>query len=214
MNQTPQKSHFRSIGMAAWALLTLVLFFCVLLLANELLKSGKSPLELADVNGMNIEITPSTPSSSQLKDVLIYVANADGSLLVPERRSIPFGPFTVENCRAALEELRKPATSTAHQPILPSSAEFNALYLENGELVIDFTASLQASAKKSASAEALMVYGVVNTLTQDVLRGEKGDPVTSVRFLLSGAVPGESFPAHFDLSQPVTPDPSWIKAEQ
>jgi len=200
--------------MAAWAMLTLVLFFCVLLLANELMKAGKNPLDLSE-NSESVNISASAPSSSQLHDIPVYVASADARMLLPELRSIPFGPFTVENCRAALDELRKPSPSGTSLSVLPPVAEYNALYLlDDGELVIDFTASLQTSAAKSAGAEALMIYGIVNTLTQDVLRGEVGDPVKSVRFLISGASPGEAFPAHFDLSGPITPDPAWImKAE-
>ncbi len=211
----PQKSNLRSVGMAAWAMFTLVLFFCVLLLANELMKSGKNPFELGEnVDGAGVAVSSSAPSSSQLRDVPVYVVSADGRMLQPDRRSIPFGEFTVENCRAALDELKKPSSSGGTLPVLPATAEYNALYLtDDGQLVIDFTASIQATTK-STSAESLMVYGIVNTLTQDILRGAKGGPVKSVRFLISGAMPGEAFPAHIDLSQPITPDAEWIlKAE-
>ncbi|HRI88144.1 MAG TPA: GerMN domain-containing protein [Candidatus Hydrogenedentes bacterium] len=212
MSDAPNKSNLRSIGMVAWALFTLVLFFCVLLLANELMKSGRNPLELAEnVDGLSVPVTPSAPSASELRDVPIYVASADGRMLLPERRSIPFGEFTVENCRAALDELRKPSNTGSNMSVLPASAEYNALFLtENGELVIDFvTSSLQTTAKSTGS-EALMVYGIVNSLTQDVLRAQNGGPVKTVRFLFGGEAPGESFPAHFDLSQPIAPNAAWI----
>jgi hypothetical protein len=189
----------------------LILLFCVLLLANELMKSGKSPFELSSTEKEPTAATQAPVSTSQLRESAIYVISADGATLVPERRSIPFGDFTVDNCRAALEELKKPTQGGTTFPALPPSAEVNAVYLlPGGELVIDFASSLQRELPKSASAEALMVYGVVNTLTQDALKGAKTEKAMSVRFLIDGAVPRESFPAHLDLSKAISPDPQWI----
>jgi hypothetical protein len=210
VDPTPKPSFFRKAALAAWAMFTLILLFCVLLLANELMKSGKNPLDLSNIEEA-ASVTPQGPAtSSQLRSTSIFVISADGSMLVRELRNIPFGEFTVDNCRAALDELKKPAQGDASYPVLPESAVYNALYLmPGGELVIDFASSLQKGVPKSAGAEALMVYGVVNTLTQGALKGESGDGVKSVRFLIDGATPRESFLAHIDLSGPIAPDAQW-----
>lgn len=211
MGQPQKPTFFRKAGLAVWAMFTLILVFCVLLLANELMKSGKNPLDLKAIEEEESVSAKGPATVSQLEDVSIFVVSADGAMLVPERRSIPLGEFTVENCRAALEELKKPTRGGSTLPVLPASAECNAMYLTTGgELVIDFTRSFQQDIPRSASAEALLVYGVVNTLRQDSLKGAKSDSVKTVRFLVDGAVPGETFPAHLDLSRPIAPDAQWI----
>ncbi len=214
MAEPQPPSFFRKVGLAAWAMFTLILVFCVLLLANELMKSGKSPLDLSKISEKENAVTAQGPSSSsQLTNIPIYVVSADGAALVHESRSIPFGEYTVDNCRAALDELKKASQNIGCTPVLPQIAEYNALFLlPSGELVIDFKLTWQNAVPKSASAESLMVYGVVNTLTQAVLKGASSDQVKTVRFLFEGEAPApDSFPQHLDLSQPIAPDPQWIR---
>ncbi|MCC6796877.1 MAG: GerMN domain-containing protein [Candidatus Hydrogenedentes bacterium] len=209
----PQQSFFRKAGLAAWAMFTLILVFCVLLLANELMKSGKSPLDLSQVSEKESAVDVQGPTSaSQLTNIPIYVVSADGAALVQESRNIPFGEYTVDNCRAALDEMKKPAQNIGSTAVLPPIAEYNALFLmQGGELVIDFKLTWQNAVPKSASGEAMMVYGVVNTLTQRELKGAKNEQVRSVRFLFEGRAPENLFPVHLDLSNPITPDPQWIR---
>lgn len=196
--------------MAAWGLVTLILFFTVLLLANELLKVGKSPLDIAKELEPETTITPQTVAAgSELKNVPVYLAAPDGRMLVAEYRTIPFGEFTVDNCRAALDELKKTGPGK-NRPLLPQAVDYNALYLVNGELIIDFTTQLGATGARSVGAEALLVYGVVNTVTQRELQGAQGGEVAKVRFLIGGSAPTEQNFAHIDLSQPLSPDPQWI----
>ena len=192
---------------------TLILLFCVLLLANELMKSGKSPLDLSKIaEKENAVVAQGPTSTSQLTNIPIYVISADGAALVHEGRSIPFGEYTVDNCRAALDEMTKPSQNVGCTPVLPQIAEYNALFLmPGGELVIDFKLTWQNAVPKSASAESLMIYGVVNTLTQAALKGANSEQVKSVRFLFEGQAPTDLFPVHLDLSRPITPDPQWIR---
>ena len=92
-----------------------------------------------------------------------------------------------------------------------------SLYLlEGGELVMDFSIQLELEARKrkSASLEALMVYGIANTLTQPDVKGADEPAVSTVRFLIEGSAPRESFPAHVDLSGPVAPDTGWLAGPQ
>ncbi|MCC6153366.1 MAG: GerMN domain-containing protein [Candidatus Hydrogenedentes bacterium] len=206
-------SFFRKAGLAAWAMFTLILVFCVLLLASELMKSGRSPLDLSQVSEKeNAVIAQGPSSSSQLTNIPIYVVSADGAALVQESRNIPFGENTVDNCRAALDELKKPSQNIGCTPVLPPIAEYNALFLmQGGELVIDFKLTWQNAVPKSASGEAMMVYGVVNTLTQRELKGANSEQVRTVRFLFEGRAPENLFPVHLDLANPITPDPQWIR---
>lgn len=211
MGQAPKLSFLRKAVLAAWAMFTLILLFCVLLLANELMKSGKSPLNPAEIEQKEDVAAQVAGASSELGSANIYVISADGAALVPERRSIPLGGAVAENCKAALDELKKPTQGGSSIPVLPPSAEVNALYLlPTGELVIDFRQGLRADMKRSAEAEALMVYGVVDTMTQEALKGPKGETVKTVRFLIDGEAPRELFPEHLDLSRPIARDAQWI----
>lgn len=60
--------------------------------------------------------------------------------------------------------------------------------------------------------EALMAFGIVNTMMQPQLQGEDGMTVKQVRFLFDGAVPQELFPAHIDLGDPLVQDKRWVQA--
>lgn len=60
--------------------------------------------------------------------------------------------------------------------------------------------------------EALMVFGIVNTMMQPPLQGEDGLTVKQVRFLFDGGAPQEIFPAHIDLSEPLVQDRRWVQA--
>ena len=82
--------------------------------------------------------------------------------------------------------------------------------LENGVLVVDFSRELEAGQIESATAELLMVQGVVNSLCQQAIEGGDARSVRSVRFLLEGSPAGDTFPVHIDLSAPVFPDSSLI----
>ena len=94
--------------------------------------------------------------------------------------------------------------------IVPPDTDIRAAFLlDDGRLVIDFTHNLKVGALSSASAEALMIYGIVNTVTQPELVGNDGKRVNSVQFLVEGTVQMDQFPAHFDLSEPVEPDSRW-----
>jgi len=163
---------------------------------------------------------PAQPASRSVavplgtREIVLYFAGADGASLVPEKRRIDIVPSAVENCRAALRELIA-GPSRLHFPVLPGTAKVRALYLlDDGELVIDFSGEIQpdTAALRSATLEALMVYAIVNTVTQPELRGEHAKGARRVRFLVEGSPPRETFPAHLDLSAPIAPDPRWIAA--
>jgi len=159
---------------------------------------------------------PLEADAAPTHDITLYFSDAEGRQLVPERRAIRGSEYTVENCRQALQALIDgPAQGT--RAILPKETRVRGLYLlPTGELVIDFPVDLDLEMRKarSAAAEALLVYGIVNTLTQPDLQGPKDPAVTAVRFLIGGSPAGENFPEHLDVSAPIAPDPSWLAATQ
>lgn len=212
MSDLRKTPFLKKVFFAMWAMFTLVLLFSVVLLASELVRLGRNPLALP-------EALPELPKTSdaataETREVPLYFASPDGRLLVGETRQIAYTGRTVENCRNALAALIG-GPVTALQRVIPQTAGIRGVYLlDNGELIVDFTAALQTDARKSASEESLVVYSVVNTLAQPGLKGEKDIPVRSVRFLVGGLPPDETYPAHLDLTSPVTPDPQWLLATE
>lgn len=190
---------------------TLVLFFCVILLANEMIKRGYNPVETATIQRPAGGGRPVDALPTESRQVPVFFASPTG-LLQAELRPIAFSDYTVDNCREALDALIKGPPQEGLHEVLAKDTKFNALYLLNdGELVIDFSQQNRLlAAAASVSAEALTVYGIVNTLTQDALKGRDGVTVKSVRFLVGGDAPPENVSMHIDLSKPILPDDRWV----
>lgn len=194
---------------------TVALVACVGLLARELMRGGVNPLELVRSEPKTAPASkPQTDASAPManREITLYFADAEGKALAPESARIEAGDSTVENCRKALEALIHGPRDIL-TPIVPSSTRILGLYmLDGGQLVVDLSSDFVRELKKvrSASLESLMVYGIVDTLAGDALRGTNEGGVANVRFLVEGSAPRESFPAHLDLSGPIKPDSRWI----
>ncbi|MCK5861366.1 MAG: GerMN domain-containing protein [Candidatus Hydrogenedentes bacterium] len=217
MTSVEKSSIFKHLFLMLWAMGTLVLFFVVGLLINEMVSNGANPLAAfspekempAATRSKTIKI-----SSLGTKEISLYFTSEDGHWLTPENRVIEYRSHTVENCRKALDGLLNGPQNEQLFPLLPAQTEIRALYLlPDGELTIDISSEILTSpgSPKSAEMEALMIYGIINTLTQPVLQAPEGTAVKTVRFLFDGASPQESFPAHLDLSAPLEQDDRWTR---
>jgi len=191
-------------------MVTLVLVFCVGLLVYEMARQGQDPLALAKAT---VESDPQpqvevAPEVGTQREVTLFFANADARSLVGEVHHIQYSDYTVDNCRRVLEQLIAGPRDILN-PVVPSSVTIRGLYLlEDGTLVADMSGELVTDLPRSAVAEALMAYGVTQTLCQSALVGEKQGPVKRVRFLVEGASPDEYLPGeprHLDLSAPWEP---------
>ncbi len=216
MNAPWQQRVLRKLGLAVWSMVTLVLLFCVILLVNEMFKAGQDPLA-------GLRAHPKTqPAPARAKEVQgkagqrevqLFFASPDGRVLTPEKRPIECGGSTVENCRHALEALIA-GPKTPLTPVIPGTVGIRGLYLlDNGEAVVDFSREMISEHARfsSASMEALMAQAVAHTLAQPALLGTANAPIQRVRFLFEGSPPYETFPAHVDLTEPVTPNPQWVE---
>jgi hypothetical protein len=212
MNGADRRDAMKRLFLTVWALATVTLVCCVAMLAYEMNRMGGigTPAPPKPI------VQPAEPAATEreAQDITLYFADGSGQRLQPEAARIDLGDSTIDNCRKALEALIAGSQGVL-APVLPASVKIRGLYvLEGGELVVDFSIDLETDLRKvrSASVESLMVYSVVDTLTQPALKGAKGEAVTRVRFLIEGAPPRETFPAHLDLSRAVEPDPQWVGA--
>lgn len=213
MNATERQQFFKQAMLVGWAMFTLVLIFCIVILVAQMISQGKSPLDVAllEDGAFPQEDPAALDTSPRSIDVSLYFAGGDGRLLVSEARRIEYSDSVVENCRKVLDSLIDGPRDNILHPVLSKSTRVRGVYLlDDSELVVDFSRELEMEHPPSASAEALMVYGVVNSLVQDVLAESSGKIVKKVRFLFEGSPPNESFPAHIDLSEPIWPDTQWI----
>ena len=218
MNYYTRKRILTRLGLAVWAMATLVLCFVIAMLVNEMLRNGQSPLAsfqspTAEDNAATAKAQPAGPAGT--KAIQLYFSGGDGQGLAAEPSTIEFTGSTVENCRRAMAGLIGGPRQNGFAPILPTNARLRGLYLlDSGELVVDFSSevALAHARLKSAGLEGMLIHGIVSTVTQPALRGQDKAEVKRVRFLVEGAPPTDGFPSHIDLSQPVVPDPSWIQA--
>ncbi len=198
--------------MMAWAMLTLFLVFSLVLLAHQLLAGGELSLSLPETPFTDQQARDEeyvAPDPVQRRQVRLYFAETDGSGLTAERRRIHLGGEQTDNARRLLNALIEgPASGLS--PIAPPSAEVRAVYLMgDSELVVDFSRELLQDLPKSATSEALLVHGIVHTLTQGAAQENGDTPVDRVRILIEGASPHQSFSTHFDFDDPVRRDRDW-----
>ncbi|HDP34720.1 MAG TPA: hypothetical protein ENN29_06365 [Candidatus Hydrogenedentes bacterium] len=216
---TPSSKYHivRQLLLTLWAMATLVLCFVLVLLINEMLKKGENPLSALSPE---TEEWPENASAEDWKlgalgtrEITLFFAGEDGHWLAPENMALEYGGRTVENCRNALQGILAGPKNEMLLPLLSAQTRIRALYLRDNELTIDLSSEMIASPNhpKSAEMEALMVYGIVNTMTQQSLQGEDGFSVQTVRFLFDGSPPQETFPAHLDLSDPLAQDKRWTR---
>jgi len=214
-----KKSILVRLGLAVWAMATLILVFVIVMLVNEMLRNGQSPLASfrseAPAEGKAAPASPQPVGPAGTKEIQLYFSAADGKGLTAEAATIESAGSTVENCRRAITGLIGGPRQGGLTPILPGNARLRGLYLlDSGELVVDFSndVALAHARIKSGGVEGMLVYGIVATVTQPALQGQDKAEVKQVRFLVEGAPPTDGFPSHVDLSQPILPDPSWAQA--
>lgn len=203
---TKPKNILRTAALSLWGLLTLILLFTLAMVFYDQYQRGQNPLAFAVDQS---EIAVQQPLSADAivtsaTEVPIYFASPNSLFVRPENRKLSLSSSTVQNCREALKRIIEGPESSTLIPVVSNKTEVRAMYLlENGELIIDFSRSLEAGHINSATAELLMIRSITQTLFQDSLRGERDLAVRSIRFLFEGAPYQHSFPAHIDLSDPV-----------
>ncbi|NLV44083.1 MAG: GerMN domain-containing protein [Candidatus Hydrogenedentes bacterium] len=219
MKSTKKRYILRRFGLLTWGWITLLLCFILVLLINQMLSQGQNPLtsltEGADELPEQSGHVQNTQESFGTREVTVFYASEQGHVLATETAVIEYSAQTVENCRRTLAHLIAGPKQSFLLPLLPEQTRVRGLYLQaNGELVIDLSTELLLAhnCPRSAEMEALMAFGIVNTMMQPELTGEDGIAVKQVRFLFDGSAPQELFPAHLDLNDPLVQDKRWVQA--
>jgi len=203
----------KRIFYAAWGLATVLLVFVVALLVFVLLRQEHAPVLPEQETSPAVPAAPPPEDFSnqaETREIDLYFADNEGLRLAAEKAPIEFTEFTTENCRRAAEALIAGPQGDLGAIISPDTRVRGVYLMPDGELVVDFTLDLAMQVKKTASAslESLMIYGIVNTLAQDALKGVREPAVEKVRLLMEGST-REAFPVHVDVTEPFEPDLRW-----
>jgi len=135
-------------------------------------------------------------------EVTLYFAGSDGNSLKPEIRVIEKSEGIA---RATMEELI--AGPTPGNNLLPTIPQGTSLLDINvtgdGLCIVDFSSELLGEVSGEVIDDNLMVYSIVNTLTEF-------PTIERVEFRIEGE-PVETLGANISASAPLYPDPSLIK---
>ncbi len=217
MNAASRRQFYRRALLGAWALFTIFLLSALALIVRELAREGHAPLAILTPPAAPPAGTAGPGDSTGMMqpsiEISVFFANMDTSALVAEKRFIPGGYSTTEQCRSALDAIIK-GPSEGHHRILPETASVRGVYLlGDGLLVADLSRETAMDLRRGTSAEALMAYGIANTLCQPGLKGSDGNVVKAVQFLIEGAAPQGALQDHLDFSRPFAPSTEWIRVE-
>ena len=138
-----------------------------------------------------------SPASSEPFWV-VYFASGEDVYLQPEMRT---GSPTLGD---RLQALVNGPQNKSLRPILPEGTQVINYQVEGNLILVNFNAALVENHPGGSSAELITVYGLVNTLTEDV-------QIEYVRILVEGRSIA-TIAGHVDLSQPLSRDESLIGA--
>ena len=121
---------------------------------------------------------PISPDIEQYDvDATLYFLSQDGTSLVPEKRSIKKGPERLEEL--VVSELIKGPVQSGHIAIIPPSVKLLSVTSSDNIAFIDLSQDFLPVDKESPDKRALMIYSIVNTLTEL-------DGIDKVQFLIEG----------------------------
>jgi spore germination protein GerM len=130
--------------------------------------------------------------------IKVYYANADVSALVGEERIVGSSHKYLE----AFLELMKPPINPGLVRLVPETVKVNKLLVKNGNIDLDLSKNLIDDRFKSDLMDILLVYSIVNTLTEF-------KEINTVTFYIDGkkgTAIGEA-----DTSVPIFRDESYIQ---
>lgn len=98
-------------------------------------------------------------------DLTLYYADNEGQYLFAERRSVQIAEGEKLE-EIVLRELAKEPQTPDLTRLIPAEAEVLSVSTENGIITVDFNENLRDNFYGGSSSEALLIYSIVNTLTE------------------------------------------------
>ncbi len=116
-------------------------------------------IETAEAQDEDTDPAEEAPDNVAIR---VYFADETGEYLVGESRTIPYE----HRYSNALAELMKLPVDEKLIPLIPESATINSLNIKNGIANIDFSQEFVDDRFTSDTADILLIYSIVNTLTE------------------------------------------------
>lgn len=157
----------------------------------------KNPVPTKQDASSDVESTP-TPEPGKMV-VTLYFSDENAEKLVAEHRQIPKTPAVAT---AIIRELQEGPREIGLYPTLPKQMKLRGVRMSGDVAVVDLS-KVRAPGIGGAAAEMMIVYSMVNSLTEL-------PNVKSVRFLVDGKKRDVLLDA-FDITNPVTRDTSLIR---
>lgn len=186
-----------------WRLWPLLLILPILVLGGcswldqlQAWKNGDNQEEIPESNDNTINEPleqPSIDGAKGTRDIVLFFATSDGQGLKKEIRTIPKNEGVA---RDVINELIKgPADSTLF-PTIPASTVLEDINIKDGVCIVDFSSSFLTDSAEGAIDGELMLYSLVDSLTQF-------PTISEVRILVNGEVQ-QTMIGGIDLSQNLT----------
>lgn len=144
----------------------------------------------------------STTDLSQ-REIILYFTSFNDSFLHPEKRMIFDTESITDQAKQVIVELLKGPQTNLNRTI-PSGTKLRELYLDKyGTVYVDLTSEIMNNIRGGSETEILLVYSIVNTLTENFSQFKR------IRFLVDGREV-ETFNGHLDLVVSFTNRPDLI----
>lgn len=172
----------------------------VLALAASVLLSGCSLLPFGRPSGP--DETPVTPGPGADEVALVlYFADSQAMFVEAEERVVK-ADDNLGYAELAIRELIAGPQGEGHGKTIPDGTRLLSLDVVDGVAFVNFSSEFQANHWGGSSGEAMTIYSVVNTLTEE-------PSITAVQFLVEGQRI-ESLSGHFDTTVPIERDEAII----
>lgn len=139
--------------------------------------------------------------------VTLYFADPRWTRLVPEERRLAPASDAIARVRSLVAALAEGPRVPESAPVLPKATKVRGVYLGREGLAVVDLENLAGFDPGGASGEALAVFSLVQTITQNV------PGLTAVQFLVGGQEL-ETLAGHVKISEPLRPDSQWLGTAQ
>jgi len=173
---------------------------------EELLRPNGQAMGLLNRTNVLLGDIPVLPEVVDSHDVRVYFADEDAMYLVSEVHSVEVSVSKPRETYIVEALLRGPQSEHAVQTI-PSEARLRSVYSEGDMCYVDFTQEFVNKFEGGSSTERLMVYSIVNSLTEL-------SHIKKVKFLVDGDNIVDPKGFHLDLSTSFERDADLIFTEE
>jgi len=132
---------------------------------EDVLKQNGQPVGELDRDKLLLGNQPIPPVTVDVRDITVYFADEDILSLVAERRSVEMSVNKPAE-QYIVEEILKGPVGEAAVRTIPADTKLRSAYTEGDTCYVDFTAEFVNKFDSGSTVEQLMVYSIVNSLTE------------------------------------------------